>query len=106
MSPLKNLIYIACLAAIFAPASPALDPPLGSAPEGGVRGRAFETSDFMLSSAYRDVPHLYTDSAPDGAYGPVNRAWDARHKGEWYTAENGLGGVGAGGAPPRNVRVT
>src|ERR1700722_6748221 len=104
MSPLKNLIYIACLAAIFAPASPALAPPLGSAPEGAVRDLAFETSDFMLSSAYRDVPHLYTDSAPDGAYGPVNRAWDARHRGKWYIEEQRFGAdVVAGGIATNNL---
>jgi len=62
-------------------------PSFGSAPEGAIRDLAFETSAFMLSSAYRDVASLYLDSAPGGAYGPVNRAWDATHKGKWYIEE-------------------
>ena len=98
MNLLRYSIYIACIAAILAPASPALAPSVDSALEGAAGDLAFETSNFMLSSAYRDVPHLYPDSAPDGAYGPVNRAWDARHKGEWYIEEQRFGGdVVAGG---------
>lgn len=62
-------------------------PSFCSAPEGAPKDLAFETSNFMLRTFYRDVPHLNPDSAPDGAYGPVNRAWDQKHRGEWYIEE-------------------
>jgi hypothetical protein len=104
MTVLKYLIYVACLAATLAPDSPALSSSLAAASEGTIRDLAFETSNFMLSSAYRDVSHLYPDSAPDGAYGPVNRAWDARHKGEWYIEEQRFGAdVVAGGIATKNT---
>jgi hypothetical protein len=38
----------------------------------------------MLETAYRNVNKLDSDSAPDGAYGPMNQAWDQSHEGKWY----------------------
>src|ERR1700679_2628675 len=66
-------------------------PSFCSAPESAAKDLAFETSSFMLRTIYRDVPHLNPDSAPDGAYGPVNRAWDKNHRGEWYIEEQRSG---------------
>jgi hypothetical protein len=78
-------------------------PCFGSPPEGAIKDLAFETSSFMLNSAYRDVPSLYTDSAPSGAYGLVNRTWDARHTGKWYIEEQRPGAdLIAGGIATNN----
>ena len=52
---------------------------------------AFETSEFMRQTAYRNVSRLDTDDAPDGAYGAVNRAWDLSHQGQWYIEEQRSG---------------
>jgi hypothetical protein len=58
----------------------------------------FETSSFMRHSAYRNVPRLNPESAPDGAYGPVNRAWHETHEGNWYIEEQRYGAdLAAGG---------
>jgi hypothetical protein len=81
-------------------------PSFGSAPEGAIRDLAFETSSFMLNSAYQDVANLYADSAPDGAYGPVNRAWDAGHAGKWYIEEQRPGSdLIAGGIAANNTEA-
>jgi len=78
-------------------------PCFGSPPEGAIKDLAFETSSFMLNTAYRDVPSLYPDSAPDGAYGAVNRAWDATHTGKWYIEEQRPGAdLIAGGVATNN----
>lgn len=52
----------------------------------------FETSAFMRGTAYRNVPRLNPEMAPDGAYGSVNRAWDMSHAGAWYIEEQRYGG--------------
>ena len=81
-------------------------PSFGSAPDGAIKDLAFETSSFMLNSAYRDVPSLYPDSAPNGAYGPVNRAWDTRHTGKWYIEEQRPGSdLIAGGIATNNTEA-
>lgn len=58
---------------------------------------AFETSAFMRQSAYRNVRRLNPESAPDGAYGTVNTAWDATHTGNWYIEEQRYGADLVGG---------
>jgi hypothetical protein len=45
---------------------------------------AFETSDFMRHTAYRNVAKLDNDDAPSGAYGPVNKEYDETHSGKWF----------------------
>jgi hypothetical protein len=62
-------------------------PSFASAPDGAIKDLAFETSFFMLHSAYRNVSNHNREMAPDGAWGPVNRAWDASHSGKWYIEE-------------------
>lgn len=66
----------------------------------------FETSAFMRSTAYRNVPKLNPESAEDGAYGPVNRAWDLLHSGKWYIEEQRYGAdLVAGGITARNTEA-
>jgi hypothetical protein len=97
-------LWVGCLAATLAFGNTAPASLSPSAPDGVGKDLAYETSAFMLDTAYRDVPHLYSDSAPDGAYGPVNRKWDAHHKGEWYIEEQRFGGdVVAGGIATKNT---
>jgi hypothetical protein len=63
----------------------------------------FETSDFLRHSAYRNVAKLNPDSAPSGAYGPVNRAWDETHTGNWYIEEQRYGSdLVSGGIATKN----
>jgi hypothetical protein len=54
---------------------------------------AFETRAFMRQTAYRNVPRLNPESAPDGAYGPVNTDWDATRAGNWYIEEQRYGPI-------------
>ena len=64
----------------------------------------FETSSFLRHSAYRNVARLNPESATDGAYGPVNRAWDETHDGKWYIEEQRYGAdVVAGGIATRDT---
>ena len=54
----------------------------------GPRGDlAFITSGFMATTAYRKPDSVDTDFARDGAYGPLNRAWDARQGDRWLIEE-------------------
>lgn len=57
----------------------------------------FETSAFMGQSTYRNVVRMNQDSAQDGAYGPVNHAWDVSHTGKWYIEEQRYGSDLVGG---------
>jgi len=66
--------------------------PMGHADRGVAADYLFQTSAFMQHSAYRNVAKLDNDSAPDGAYGPVNRAWDVDHSGNIYIEEQRNGG--------------
>jgi hypothetical protein len=72
-------ICCACLALVSGP--------FISTPEGASKDLAFETSRFMTATAYRDRQTLSLESAPDGAYGAVNQAWDRSHKGKWFIEE-------------------
>jgi hypothetical protein len=65
---------------------------------------AFETSALMRHTAYRNVARLNPESAPDGAYGPVNQAWDRTHEGNWYIEEQRYGAdLVAGGIAARDT---
>jgi len=75
------------LAAARAGAAPEADQTRGVAAE-----LAFQSSDFMRRTAFRNPANYGTDDAPDGAYGPLNRAWDATHTGKWYIEEQRTGG--------------
>ena len=53
---------------------------------------AFETSDTIRRSLYRDVPHIGLDMLPSGAYGPVNTAYEkAGNTGKWWIEEQRTG---------------
>jgi hypothetical protein len=45
---------------------------------------AFETSQFLLSTAYRSPDRVALDISDSGACTPVNRQWDKTHEGPWY----------------------
>ncbi len=54
----------------------------------GVRGDlAFYTSPFLATTAYRKPDAAANQFAADGAYGPLNRAWDSTHQGRWLIEE-------------------
>ena len=54
----------------------------------GVTGDlAFEASGFLRSTAYAKPDHTADQLAPDGAYGPLNSAWDRDHQGRWLIEE-------------------
>lgn len=73
-------------------------PIAGAHAQGARDDLMFETSPFMRATAYRNVPRLNPEMAPDGAYGSVNRAWDIARSGPWYIEEQRYGAeVVAGG---------
>ena len=54
----------------------------------GARGDlAFYTSAFLATTAYRKPATAADQFAPDGAYGPLNQAWDSTHQGRWLIEE-------------------
>jgi hypothetical protein len=59
---------------------------------------AFETSAFMKKRVYQNPKRTAADVAPDGAYGPVNIAWDKSHAGNWYVElqHTGFNAIAAG----------
>jgi hypothetical protein len=52
---------------------------------------AFETSEFMKQTAYRDPRKVADDVSPSGACGAVNREFDRTGKGKWYIEEQRYG---------------
>jgi hypothetical protein len=64
-------------------------------PESGLGSVAddlgLEGSQFMKSTAYRQVDRLAVGGAPSGAFSPVNILWDQNHTGEWYIEEQRYG---------------
>ncbi len=48
---------------------------------------AFYTSSFLATTAYRKPDTAADQFAADGAYGPLNRAWDSTHQGRWLIEE-------------------
>lgn len=65
-------------------AAPGPDAPL-PAWEPGPRGDlAFQSSEFLKTTAYRAPDRVARDAGASGAYSPVNRRWDQAHQGAWY----------------------
>ena len=65
-------------------------PPAATLPEwqpGPAGDLAFETSDFLRLSAYRKPDDTAKDIDANGAYGPLNRAWDETGQGRWLIEE-------------------
>ncbi len=69
----------------------AVPPQLGAALpswRNGVAGDlAFETSAFLQGTAYVHPEKAADQMAPDGAYGPLNRAWEAGRSDHWLIEE-------------------
>jgi hypothetical protein len=64
----------------------------------------FENSPFMMETAFRNVDKIDRDDSPDGAYGKLNRSWDATHQGQWFIEEQRSGGeLIAGGVVAANT---
>ena len=54
----------------------------------GPRGDlSFYTSRFLATTAYRKPDTTADELAADGAYGPLNKAWDSTHQGHWLIEE-------------------
>ena len=52
---------------------------------------AFETSTFLQHSAYAKPDKVSDQSAPDGAYGPLNVGWEQRTRDHWLIEEQRYG---------------
>ncbi len=70
-----------------APTEAAL-PPWRPGPHGDL---AFETSEFLRQTSYRKPDKAADQFDADGAYGPLNKAWDATHQGRWLIEEQRYG---------------
>ena len=58
----------------------------------GPRGDlAFETSDFLRATAYSKPDKTADELDADGAYGPLNKTWNATHQGRWLIEEQRYG---------------
>ena len=65
----------------------------------GPRGDlVFETSDFLRTTSYSKPARTADQFDDDGAYGPLNRSWNASRKGRWLIEEqrNGFDAIAAG----------
>ena len=87
---MRRFIASLIFSALLVPTSAATLQPNLSLPawRPGPRGDlAFYTSPFLATTAYRKPDSTASDFAADGAYGPLNRAWDATHSGRWLIEE-------------------
>jgi hypothetical protein len=76
---------------------------LGAAPGAGLYATAREAlaldcGTFLRGILYSNPERVALDGGPDGAYSPVNKAWDATGRGAWYIEEQrtGFDAVAAG----------
>ncbi|MGA3080284.1 MAG: hypothetical protein ABSD44_02750 [Terracidiphilus sp.] len=83
------LVLLAFLVGGGAMAKAAADPgplPLSWRP-GAAGDLAFESSGFLQRTSYRRPDTVADQFSEDGAYSPVNQAWDKTHAGKWFIEE-------------------
>ena len=77
------------VSALLATALPA-QVPGGAVPAwwpGAAGDLAFETSAFLLATAYTKADRVADEMAPDGAYGPLSIGWEQGTKDRWLIEE-------------------
>ncbi len=83
----RYAISLAVLLLVSALCSEAQDITLPSWRPGARGDLAFYTSPFLATTAYRKPGSAADQFAADGAYGPLNQAWDSTHQGRWLIEE-------------------
>ena len=89
----RTILASACLAsaglaATCAPSAAADVPVWKPGPRGDL---AFETSDFLRATSFNRPNRAADQHDVDGAYGPLNKAWNSSRKGQWMIEEQRYG---------------